>query len=131
MMKVLDVSDSMLPDQPIFKLDQLEIPMKEVDTAVEHCVLYVDAKQKNKPYLKCKNCGMPGHEADDCRPLIMHSLCAAFADKHPEIIAKIKKVHTMVPRRMKSPGKFHNKKKLSINQIMQELDLSKACRNTR
>ena len=54
------------PTQSIFKIDTMEIPMDEVDHSVEHCVLYVDAKQRNQSYTKCKLCGMPGHDSDSC-----------------------------------------------------------------
>ena len=53
-----DSASTAPPTQSIFKIDTMEIPMD---------------------YTRCKLCGMPGHDSNSCRPLIMHSLCESFA----------------------------------------------------
>jgi hypothetical protein len=69
-----------------------------VDTAVEHIICYVAAGASKSTFPKCAACGLPGHRQDQCHPLVNFCLAQALAERHPELVKRIKAAYKLFPR---------------------------------
>jgi hypothetical protein len=61
-------------------------------------VCFVAGSTPKGSYPKCAACGLPGHNIDQCHPLIHFCLDQALAARHPDIVARIKTAYKQFPR---------------------------------
>jgi hypothetical protein len=59
-------------------LGSRRIPAATVDNAIAHMVCYVDRGGASSTYPKCEACGLPGHKADQCHPLVNYCVAQAM-----------------------------------------------------
>jgi hypothetical protein len=81
-------------------------------------VCYINRGDSKSTYPKCEACGLAGHAAEKCYPLIFFCIAQAFASQHPDVLRKIKASYKQFPcnARTRTP------RKVTVKQIVAFLD---------
>jgi hypothetical protein len=95
------------------------IPAATVDNAVAHMVCYVDRGSVTSSYPKGEACGLPGHKAETCHPLVNFCVAQAMAAQHPDLVRRIKAAYKQFPRNQRA----RTPRKATVKQLVTVLDL--------
>jgi hypothetical protein len=83
---------------PDFILGHTHVPSDKIENAIAHMVCYINRGSSKSNYPKCEACGMAGHTAEKCYPLINFCIAQALASQHPDVVRKIKAAYKQFPR---------------------------------
>jgi hypothetical protein len=95
------------------------VPSDKIDNAIQHMVCYIDRGGSKSNYLKCEACGLAGHTAEKCNPLIFFCIAQALASQHPDVVRKIKAAYKQFTRNART----RTPRKATVKQIVAFLDL--------
>jgi hypothetical protein len=129
------------PEAPVFVLDDLvsdleatniqyspssdlivgsrRISAATVDNDIAHMVCYVDRGGTSSTYPKCEACGLHGHKAETCHPLVNYCVAQAMVAQHPDLVRRIKAAYKQFPRNARS----RTPRKVAVKQLVAVLDL--------
>jgi hypothetical protein len=99
---------------PDLVIGHTRIDATKIDNAIAHMVCYINRGGTKSMNPMCKACGLPGHSADKCCPLICFCIVQSLAVQHPEVIRKIKAAYKQFPRNAQS----HTPHKATVKQIV-------------
>jgi hypothetical protein len=116
-----DTCTSLLSQEssPDVILGHTRVPSDKIDNAIQHMFCYIDRGGSKSNYPKCEACGLAGHTAEKCFPLIIFCISQALASQHPDVVRKIKAAYKQFPRNART----RTPRKATVKQIVAFLDL--------
>jgi hypothetical protein len=99
-----DLADVCIQDSPSTNLiiGTQRISAATVDNAISHMVCYGDHGGTSSTYPKCEACGLPGHKAETCNPLVNYCVVPAMVAQHPDLVRRTKAAYKQFPRSARS-----------------------------
>jgi hypothetical protein len=79
----------------------------------------VDHGGASSTYPKCEACGLTGHKADQCHPLVNYCVAQAMIAQHPDLVRHITAAYKKFPRHVRS----RTPRKATVKQLVAVLDL--------